>query len=129
MQTYETVILLHPRLSDPEVIQFSDGTKQMIAKDGGEIVSEDRWGRRKLAYPIGRSREGYYLYFRYHAPGAFIGKLSRHFRLLDTVMRTLTVVAEQPRKHGPRKAAASAAAESPKPVSAGDSPDEQQVES
>lgn len=114
MQIYETVIVVHPRLSDSEVAEFSDKAKQFIIKGGGEIVSEDKWGRRKLAYPIDHSREGYYLYFKYHAQGSLIGKLSKHLRLQEIILRTLTVHAEEPRRNGaaakkPAKAATTAA--------------------
>lgn len=110
MQTYETVVVLHPRLSDDEIARFADETKQLVAKAGGEIVSEDKWGRRKLAYPIQRAREGFYLYLKYHAKGDFIGMLGKHFRLLETVLRSLTVHAEEPRRSGLKKAAKAAAA-------------------
>ena len=100
MSTYETVIVLHSRLADPEVAAFADKTKQMITKGGGEIVNEDRWGRRKLAYPIRHAREGYYLYFKFQSKGALIDKLNQQFRIQDVVLRTLTVHDEETRRNG-----------------------------
>lgn len=95
MPTYETVVVVHPRLSDAEIADFADKTKQMITKDGGEILSEDRWGRRKLAYPIKKSREGYYLYLKYTAKGSLVHKMGQHFRIQETILRALTVHARE----------------------------------
>ena len=110
MSTYETVIVLHSRLSDPEVATFVDKTKQLITKGGGEILSEDRWGRRKLAYPIDHAREGFYLYFKYQAKGSLIDHLNQQFRIQDVVLRTLTVHDEETRRSASIKAKAAKAA-------------------
>lgn len=98
MQTYETVIVAHPRLSDSEITTFADNTKKMISQGGGEIISEDKWGRRKLAYPIKKSREGVYLYYKFQAGGPLIQKMNKHFRIQDTILRTLTVVLQKPKR-------------------------------
>ena len=58
MSTYETVLILKPTLSDPEVAQFVEKTKQSISSDGGELVNHEVWGRRKLTHLIGKAREG-----------------------------------------------------------------------
>ena len=118
MITYETVIVIHPRLSDAEVAEFAEKTKQSIAKGGGEVLGDDRWGRRKLAYPIGSSREGFYLYLKYNAKGPLVNELNRQFRLTEDVLRSLTVHAEDPAHTSPKPrpakpAAAGAAAPAP----------------
>jgi small subunit ribosomal protein S6 len=119
MQTYETVVVVAPKLSDEEVADFADKTKKFIVKGGGEIVGEDKWGRRKLAYPIGQDREGTYLYFKFNAQGALVNKLSQHFRILDTVLRTMTVQYQEPKppkeKKPKKTASASAAAPAARP--------------
>lgn len=117
MLTYETIILIHPRLSDQEVAEFAEKTKTAITKGGGEVLGEDRWGRRKLAYPIGSSREGFYLYLKYNAKGALVNEMSRQFRIQEDILRTLTVHAEDPAHVVPKprapKPAAGAAAPAP----------------
>jgi len=109
MQIYETVVVVQPKLSDEEVADFADKTKKFIAKGGGEILGEDKWGRRKLAYPIGQDREGFYLYFKFSAQGSLVGKLNQHFRILDTILRTMTVQFPDPKpikEKKPKKTAA-----------------------
>ena len=105
MQTYETIIVVHSRLSDEEIASFLEKTKQFIAKEGGEVLGEDRWGRRKLAYPIRRTREGYYLYIKFQSKGSLIGKLNSQFRIQENILRSLTVQAEVVKANGkkPRK--------------------------
>jgi small subunit ribosomal protein S6 len=103
MQTYESVIVVSPKLSDAEVEDYGANLKKMLVDGGSTVLSEDKWGRRKLAYPIGKIREGYYLYFKFKAKGPLVTKMNKYYRLQETVMRTLTVHAEQPRKHGFKK--------------------------
>ncbi|MFA5138412.1 MAG: 30S ribosomal protein S6 [Elusimicrobiota bacterium] len=103
MSIYETVVVIDPKLSDPEVATLAEKTKQTIVKAGGEVLNEDHWGRRKLAYPIRHLREGYYLYIKFQAKGALIGQLNQQFRLQETILRSLTVHAEEP-KHNGKKA-------------------------
>ncbi|HAH06245.1 MAG TPA: 30S ribosomal protein S6 [Elusimicrobia bacterium] len=106
MQIYETVVVIQPKLSDPEVAEFIDKTKKNVAKGGGEILSEDRWGRRKLAYPIKHVREGYYYYMKFQAPGPLVQKMSAQFRITDDVLRSMTVLAPEhkapPVRTGPK---------------------------
>jgi small subunit ribosomal protein S6 len=93
MQIYETVLILKPVLSDPEVAEYAEKTKQTINSEGGEIVGHEIWGRRKLTHMIGKAREGVYVYFKYKAAGALLKKLSHNFSISDNVIRNLTVVA------------------------------------
>ena len=91
MPIYETVIIAKPQLSDAEITGLVDKTKKILTSDGGEILNEDKWGRRKLAYPIKHSREGFYVYLKYQAPEAAVVKLGGQFRVMDTLLRTMTI--------------------------------------
>jgi len=95
MPIYESVIVIHPKLSDPEIGEFTDKLKKTISSGGGEILSEDKWGRRKLAYPISKTREGYYLYLKFNAEGGLVKKMGAQFRIQDDVLRALTVHAHE----------------------------------
>ncbi|PCI35857.1 MAG: 30S ribosomal protein S6, partial [Elusimicrobia bacterium] len=103
MQIYESVIVVHPRLSDPEIGTVIEKVKKMITADGGEILGEDKWGRRKLAYLVKKNREGYYVYLKFNAKGDVIKKMNDWFRLQEDVLRTLTVHAHEVKKNPPRK--------------------------
>ncbi len=94
MQIYETVLILKPVLSDPEVAEFVEKTKQTIVGDSGEIVAQEIWGRRKLTHIIGKHREGVYAFFKYKANGGLLKKLSHNFSISDNIIRAMTVLAQ-----------------------------------
>ena len=117
MQIYETVLILKPVMSDPEVVEFLEKTKVTVSAEGGEIVNHEIWGRRKLTHFIGKAREGVYLYMKYKAPPALLKKLAHNFSVSDDVMRDMTVVVvdrkmreKKPKKAKPAAAASAAAA-------------------
>ena len=118
MLTYETVLILKPAMSDPEVAAYLDKLKQTISADGGEIVASEVWGRRKLTHFIGKAREGVYVYLKYKAAPALLKKMSHNFSVSDDVLRDMTVVVhdrkvreKKPKKAKPAAAAAAAAAQ------------------
>jgi len=120
MLIYETVLILKPVMSDPEVAEYLEKLKQTITADGGEIVNHEIWGRRKLTHIIGKAREGVYLYVKYKAAPALLKKMSHNFSVSDDVLRDMTVVAQdrkmrekKPKKAKPAAAAAAAAAAAP----------------
>ena len=99
---YETVLIVKPQLSDEEVTKAVDAVKTVITKAGGEVLAEDKWGRRRLAYPIRKEREGFYSYLKFNAPSTILQSLNQHFRVTEDVMRHLTVTV-QDRPSKPRK--------------------------
>jgi small subunit ribosomal protein S6 len=103
MEIYETVLILKPVMSDPEVAEYAEKTKLTITGDGGEIVGHEIWGRRKLTHMIGKAREGVYVFFKYKAASGLLKKLNHNFAISDNVMRNMTVVA-QDRKMREKKA-------------------------
>ena len=117
MQVYETVLILKPVLSDPEVADLVEKTKQTIASDGGEMVNSEIWGRRKLTHIIGKARDGVYADFKYKATTGLLKKLSHNFSISDNIIRNMTVLAqdrkmrEKKSKTKPKAPAAAAAQE------------------
>mgnify|MGYP001613156752 CR=1 FL=1 len=95
MPIYETVVIFKPQFSDTEIAALVEKTKKVISTEGGQILNEDRWGRRKLSYPICHSREGYYFYMKYQSPAAIPGRLESQFRIQEHVLRALTVRHEE----------------------------------
>jgi len=91
MQQYETVIILTPLLSDEVAKEVIAKFSKLLTYNGAEIVQEDSWGLRKLAYPIQKKSTGYYHLTEYRAPGELINKLEVEFRRDERVMRFLTI--------------------------------------
>ncbi|MDD5656007.1 MAG: 30S ribosomal protein S6 [Elusimicrobia bacterium] len=95
MRTYETVLILKPVMSDPEVAELVEKAKQVISGDGGEVVNNEIWGRRKLTHLIGKAREGVYAYLKYRANPPLLKKLRHNFSVSGEILRDMTVVASE----------------------------------
>ena len=100
MNVYETVLIVKPQLSDADIGTLLEKTKKVLSTEGGEILNEDRWGRRKLAYPIRQSREGFYIYLKYQTAPAALSRFEQQLRVMEPVLRHLTL------RHEERKARA-----------------------
>ena len=91
MQQYESVIILTPLLSEDAVKEVIAKFNNILTEGGAEIVHEDNWGLRKLAYPIQKKSTGYYHLTEYKAPGELISKLEVFYKRDERIMRFLTV--------------------------------------
>ena len=91
MQQYEIVIVLTPLLSEETSKEAIAKFNKLIADGGAEIVQEDNWGLRKLAYPIQKKTTGYYHLTEFRAPGELINKLEIELRRDERVLRFLTI--------------------------------------
>jgi small subunit ribosomal protein S6 len=65
LKDYETVFILNPVLSETQVKDAVDKFKKVLTDNGSEIVSEENWGLRKLAYPIQQKSTGFYILFEF----------------------------------------------------------------
>lgn len=91
MVPYETVFILRPDLDEERTSGFLNRVKNIVEESGGQIVKLDRWGKRRLAYEIKHSREGYYVVAQFDAPPAAAKELDRVFRITDEVLRHIIV--------------------------------------
>lgn len=89
---YETTFLINASLDDPVIEQIIKKYENFIKERGGEIILTERWGRRRLAYPINKKNSAFYVYFEYFAPPTIVSELERVFQLDENIMRYLTVV-------------------------------------
>jgi small subunit ribosomal protein S6 len=92
---YETVFILTPILSEAQMRDAVDKFRTILTDNGAELVHEDNWGLRKLAYPIQKKNTGYYHLVEYKAPGSLIDTLETEFRRDERVMRFLTTVLDK----------------------------------
>src|SRR5690606_23592096 len=91
MQQYETVIILTPLLSEEVSKEAIAKFRNVLTEGGAEIVHEDNWGLKKLAYPIEKKTTGFYHLIEFKAPGELISKLEIEFKRDERVMRFLTI--------------------------------------
>ena len=90
MNNYETVFILTPVLSESQMKDTVDKFKKILTDSGAEMVNEENWGLKKLAYPIQHKTTGFYQLFEYGADPKVINALEVEFRRDERVMRFLT---------------------------------------
>jgi small subunit ribosomal protein S6 len=90
MNNYETVFILTPVLSDTQVKEAVEKFKKVLVAESAEIVNEENWGLRKLAYPIEKKTTGSYQLFEFKANPQTIAVLETQFRRDERVIRFLT---------------------------------------
>jgi small subunit ribosomal protein S6 len=95
MQQYEIVIILTPLLSEETAKEAIGKFSKILADNGAEIVQEDNWGLKKLAYPIQKKTTGYYHLTEFRAPGDLINKLEIELRRDERVLRFLTIALDK----------------------------------
>jgi small subunit ribosomal protein S6 len=95
MQQYEIVIVLTPLLSVETAAEAIAKYSKVLTDNGAEIVQEDNWGLRKLAYPIQKKTTGYYHLTEFRAPGDLINKLEIELRRDERVLRFLTIALDK----------------------------------
>ena len=89
--TYETTFIVNATLEDTQVDVIIEKVKELIAKNGGQILAAEKWGRKRLTYTIRKKNNGFYMFFEFKAPGDAIAKLERHYQLDEQILRYLTV--------------------------------------
>ncbi|MFV0345745.1 MAG: 30S ribosomal protein S6 [Bacteroidales bacterium] len=90
MNHYETVFIVTPVLSDAQVKEAVQKFKDLITENGGEIVNNEFWGLKKLAYPIQKKSTGFYQLFQFKAEPDFIQKLELEYKRDERLIRFLT---------------------------------------
>jgi small subunit ribosomal protein S6 len=91
MRRYEQVCILRPSLSEDEITRIIDNTTQLIQEDEGAVIFLNKWGMRKLAYPIKKENQGYYVLCDFAASPTVVSEIERKFRIDDAVLKYLTV--------------------------------------
>lgn len=91
MRRYELVFVVRPEIEAEELTAIIEGISQLISGDGGQVVEVDSWGKRQLAYPIQKLKEGHYVVMQTQLePGAIKG-LERNLKLREEIIRYLLV--------------------------------------
>ena len=92
---YESTFIVNAALDDAQIEVVIEKVKDVVVKNGGEIRSAEKWGRKRLAYTIDKKNNGFYAFFEFKAPGDLLAKLERHFHLEEQVIRHLTIVLDK----------------------------------
>lgn len=88
MNQYEIAVLYHPDL-EIDLEKAAGKVKKLFTDNGGEVVAEDNWGKRKLAYPIKKNEHAVYVFYTVKLPGESVRKVEATLNITDEVVRFL----------------------------------------
>ena len=91
MRVYEVLFIIAPNTEESDTEALITQISDVITNQGAEITKLDRIGRRRLAYPIGKFNEGYYVVLTVEGTGAEIAEVERRMRVTDAVIRYITI--------------------------------------
>ncbi len=103
MRRYELMLVIRPDVADDKSQAVIDRVTRQITAGGGQIVKVAPWGRRRLAYPIDRYREGSYHIVLFAAPADLLTELEHSLLITEDVIRHLVTRDERPAKPGRRE--------------------------
>jgi len=89
--TYELTYVINAVISDDQIKDIVGRVASYITESGGEIIHSEEWGTRRLAFPIQKKRNGYYINLYFVASGAIIARLERALEIDDNILRYLTL--------------------------------------
>jgi small subunit ribosomal protein S6 len=110
MRLYETTFVINASLDDPQIENVITRVQELITKNGGSVTMLNKWGRKRLSYPINKKTTGFYVNVEFEAPPGLNSTLERSFQLDEQILRNLTIVLDK-RAIAARKAALQHAAE------------------
>ena len=87
MTNYEVMYIINPTLDDEKKNATVEKVQEIVTSAGGEVTKVDVWGMRKLAYPIEKKEEGYYVVMEFQAGPELPKEMSRRMRISDDIMR------------------------------------------
>ena len=91
MNNYETLFVLKPTLTDEETTVNITKIKNILIKEGAEILATNKMGMRKLAYPVEKNERGVYIIVYFEAVGTIVKELERNLKFNEEVIKYLTV--------------------------------------
>ena len=108
-RVYEILFIADPNLGEPEVDALTTQIQGYVEKEGGRIQKVEKWGKKRLAYLIGKHREGSYVLLTVEAGAAMVKEVERRIRVTDGVIKFMTVRVDEELKKADRRRARRAA--------------------
>ena len=98
---HETLFIVHPDQGG-RVKEFVERFKKIVEDSGGAVAHIEEWGLRDLAYRIEKQSKGYYVILQHRSSGSAVEELERNMRLIDGVLRYLTVRVDREAQMAPK---------------------------
>jgi small subunit ribosomal protein S6 len=101
MLQYETIFMTDPNLTEEEIDQIAQLVESIVTTSGGKVLKTEKWGKRRLAYPVDHREEGIYTLMLLECPPEQVKEIDRRYRMNDRILRHLTVRMEDESQLGP----------------------------
>jgi small subunit ribosomal protein S6 len=88
---YETIYILRSDVDAEAAERVQARVADALERERGKLMKVEAWGRRKLAYPIGKQRRGVYVYLKFAGGGGLVAEVERNLKLQDSVIKFMTV--------------------------------------
>jgi len=113
MREYELIFIVKATETDEAIEAIIEQMQAIAASNEAEVTNVDRWGRRRLAYEIAKEREGFYVMFEMRASETAIKELERRLRMIEVVLRYMTVRVDDEMRRAARRASLRAKGKKP----------------
>jgi len=98
VRKYELVYILPPETTEQQATELHDQVASVVSRMNGQIEKNENWGRRKLAYEIGKFKEGVYVLDVINGDGELMKELDRRLKVIDQVVRHMIVRVDEEKK-------------------------------
>jgi len=92
---YETIYILRSDVDADTAEKVQGRVAEVVTRESGKLVKVEAWGRRKLAYPVGKAKKGVYVYVKFVGRGGLVQELERNLKLSDAVIKWQTVLTNE----------------------------------
>jgi len=83
------MLIINPQVSDAEAAEIVEKAKKILADEKAEILNEDRLGRKKFSHPIGKNRDGFYVYMKVKAAPEAVKNINHNLKLQESILRAM----------------------------------------
>ncbi len=90
LRLYDVLVIVDPRLTEEEVAQTTGRLQESLTGLGGEVVSVENWGKRRLSFELKKQREGSYVLLQVRAEPPIVREYERQLRLNESLLRFMT---------------------------------------
>ena len=91
MRNYEIMFIVNPSVVEEDIDKINTQIESIITAGGGKVAKVEKMGKRRLAYPVNKNRDGFYVLLTIQATGEIVKETERRLRVMDSVIKYLTV--------------------------------------
>ena len=91
LNKYESIYIVNPNVEAEGIKSLVEKFNALIESEGGKVLETNEWGMKKLAYPIKKLNQGYYVLVNFEAKAEFIDELERVYKITDGVIKFITI--------------------------------------